>query len=190
MVYTTFMTREAAWQTLNQWMSNPNLIKHCVAVETAMLAYADHFNVSEAERAWWGIAGLLHDADYEKFPTEHPKKIIAWLQEQQVPDDVINAIDAHGFDFGIEAKSQLAKTLRAVDELTGLIVATALVRESKKLADVSVESVQKKWNNVGFAKGVKREDIERGAEEIGVPLEKHIEIVLEAMQSNATALGL
>ncbi len=184
------ITREVAFQKVDELISNPNLIKHCLAVEAAMNAYADYFKVSTAEKEEWAIAGLLHDADWERFPTEHPQIITQWLQEQNENEDLQNAIAAHGFNFNVEAKTLMAKTLRAVDELTGLVVAVTLVRASKKLADVDVESVLKKWHVAGFAKGVNRDDIEKGAAEIGVPLTEHIQIVLKAMQDISGDLGL
>lgn len=153
-----------------------------------MVFYADKFNASDKEK--WAAAGLLHDADYEKYPDKHPQIIIKWLKNEGADEDLVNAVEAHGFEFGIPAKTKMAKTLRAVDELTGLIVAVALVRESKKLADVKVSSVLKKWNNKGFAKGVKREDIEKGAEEINIPLKDHIQNVLTAMQKISGELSL
>jgi predicted hydrolase (HD superfamily) len=184
------MKRADAYTKLDSMLENKNLLKHCLAVEAALKAYAEYFDVPENEREDWAVAGLIHDADWEKFPDQHPQVIVEWLKENGADDDIINAVEAHGFAFNIEAKTQMAKILRAVDELTGLITATALVRESKKLSEVTVESVQKKWNNAGFAKGVNREDIVRGAAEIGVPLEKHIEIVLGAMQGISDELGL
>lgn len=183
------ITRKQAWEKLTQMIDNKNLIAHCIAVESAMRSYAKHFNIPSDDHEKWAIAGLLHDADWEKHPDKHPQIIIEWLKEQNQPEDLHNAIAAHGFNFNIEAKTQMAQTLRAVDELTGLIVAVALVK-GKKLANVSVSSVKKKWKDKTFAKGVSREDIERGAEEIGIPLDKHIEIVLTALQNNAQALGL
>jgi putative nucleotidyltransferase with HDIG domain len=184
------ITREQAWQKLNGLMSNQNLIKHCLAVEAAMLAYADYFRIENTEKEKWAVAGLLHDADYEKHPDQHPQIIIEWLKEQGADEDLLNAVAAHGFEFRVEPKALMAKTLRAVDELTGLVVAVALVRPSKKLSEVTVEAVLRKWKDKAFARGVKREDIERGAAEIQVPLEKHIKIVLTAMQGISDQLGL
>ena len=184
------VTRVEALDKLQSLISNKNLVKHCLAVEAAMTGYADYFKVAEKEKEKWAIAGLLHDADWEKYPDKHPLVIVEWLKKANAGEDIINAIEAHGFDFGIPAKTLMAKTLRAVDELTGLIVAVTLVRESRKLSDVSLDSVLKKWKVPSFAKGVKREDIEKGAAEIGVPLNKHIEIVLSSMQKIAGELGL
>lgn len=184
------ISRSLARQKVAELISNPNLVKHCLAVEAAMGRYADYFNIGDEEKEKWLAAGLLHDADYEKHPDQHPKVILAWLKENGANEELLNAIAAHGFEFGIKPKSLMAKTLRAVDELTGLIVAVALVRKSRKLADVSVESILKKWKDKTFARGVRRGDIERGAEEINVPLKKHLEIVLAAMREIAPKLGL
>lgn len=184
------VTRNKALEKLHELIDNQNLVKHCLAVEAAMLAYADQFGVSEDEKEKWAIAGLIHDADWEKYPDDHPQIILQWLKEEGASKDLINAVAAHGFDFGVEAETLLAKTLRAVDELTGLIVAVALVRPSKKLVDVTVESVLKKWNDKSFAKGADRAEIERGADEIGVSLNEHIDTVLKAMQAISSDLGL
>jgi putative nucleotidyltransferase with HDIG domain len=184
------LSREEAWKKINELINNPNLIKHCLAVEAGMAAYADYFKVSGEEKEKWQVAGLLHDADYEKYPDKHPKVILEWLEEKGVGEDLINAVASHGFGFDVEPKTLMAKVLRAVDELTGLIVAVALVRESKKIADVRVKSVLRKWKDKSFAAGVKREDIERGAEDIGVDLQEHIAIVLQAMQGISDQLGL
>lgn len=184
------LSREEAWEKVNELIDSPNLIKHCLAVEAGMAAYANYFGVSGEEREKWQVAGLLHDADYDRYPDKHPKVILEWLDEQKVSKDLVNAVASHGFDFEIQPKTLMAKVLRAVDELTGLIVAVALVRESKKIADVKVKSVFKKWKDKGFAAGVNREDIEQGAKEIEVDLKDHISIVLQAMQGIADQLGL
>lgn len=184
------ITRSQAFEKVNELIKNRNLVRHCLAVEAAMYAYADYFEVALSDKETWGLVGLIHDADWEAFPEKHPQVICEWLRGQGESDEVINAIEAHGFDFNIEAKTLMAKTLRAVDELTGLITSVTLVRPEKRIADVTVSSVLKKWKVSSFAQGVKREDIKRGAAEIEVPLEKHIEIVLTAMQGISDELGL
>lgn len=184
------ITRDKAFQKAQELIKNKNLVKHCLAVEAAMLAYAEKFNIDERDKEKWAVAGIIHDADYEKHPNKHPLIIVQWLREENAGEVLVNAVEAHGFEFDIPAKTQMAKTLRAVDELTGLIVAVALVRDSKKLADVTADSVLKKWNAKAFAKGVKREDIEKGAKEINMPLKEHIQIVLSAMQKISDQLGL
>lgn len=181
--------RKKAWEKLNEMLDNPNLVKHCLAVEAAMVGYAAYFDVPEASREDWAVAGLIHDADWEKHPDVHPAVIVEWLKEKEASDEIINAVEAHGFEFDIEPTSQMAKCLRAVDELTGLITAVALVK-GRDLSAVDVKSVQKKWKKKDFAGGVKREDIERGAEEIGVDLEEHIGNVLASMQGVRGELGL
>ncbi len=183
------LSRQQAWQKLNSLIDNPNLIKHCLAVEAAMGYYADYFNMPPAEKEKWQITGLLHDADWEKYPDKHPQVIVQWLKDQGEDEDVINAIAAHGFEFGVEPKTLMARVLRAVDELTGLIVAVALVK-GHKLANVQVKSVLKKMKDKSFARGVNREDIKRGAEEIELPLEEHIAHTLSALQNIADDLGL
>lgn len=179
---------EQASDLVTSWVENINLRKHCYAVEVAMSAYAAKFDPVNIEK--WKIAGLIHDADWDKWPEEHPHHLISWLNDHHVSEDVINAVAAHGFEFNIEPKTLMAKTLRAVDELTGLIVAVTLVQESKKLEDVTVQHVLRKWNKSGFARGVSRSDIERGAEEIEIELHEHIAIVLRAMQDISETLEL
>ncbi len=183
------LNRSQAWEKLNSLIKNQNLIKHCLAVEAAMDYYAEYFKVPQEEKEKWRIAGLLHDADYEKYPDQHPQVIVKWLEEQGEDEDIINAIAAHGFEFEIEPKTLMARTLRAVDELTGLIIAVALVK-GRKLANVQVKSVMKKMKDKSFARGVNREDIKRGAEEIDIPLEEHINHTLTALQHIADKLGL
>jgi putative nucleotidyltransferase with HDIG domain len=185
----TVVTREQAWRLLNEYMSNPNLIKHELAVEAAMRAYARRF---EEDEELWGVVGLLHDFDYERYPDmmEHGAKGAAILAERGYPAEIVHAVLAHNPAHGEPRITLLDRTLFAVDELTGLIVAVALVRPSKSLHDVKVKSVRKKWRDGAFARGVNREDIETGAAELGVDLNEHIQIVLEAMQGIAGRLGL
>lgn len=181
--------RSEAEGILEDWTKNKNLRKHAYAVETAMRAYATKFG-EDPEK--WGIVGLLHDFDYEKHPDagEHPFKGVAYLKEQGFSDELTEAILAHAEHTGTSRDTTLKKCIFAVDELTGLIVAVALVRPSKKLAETSVRSVVKKWKEKSFAAGVDREIIERGVEELGVELPEHIETVLKAMQDISEKLGL
>ena len=183
------VTREDAWKLLNEFTKNKNLIRHALAVEAAMRAYARKFGEDEEK---WAIVGLLHDFDYEQHPTpeDHPFVGAQILREGGWPEEIVRAVLAHADHTGVERKTLLEKAIFAVDELTGLIVAVALVRPSKSILDVKVSSVRKKWKDKSFAAGVKREDIERGAKELGVPLEEHIAIVLEAMKGIAEELGL
>jgi putative nucleotidyltransferase with HDIG domain len=181
--------RERAWALLTEHTKNENLVKHGLAVEAAMRAYAHRFGVDEEK---WGITGLIHDFDYEQHPTaeEHPAWGANLLEELGWPEDIVYAVRAHGDHLELPRKSLMDKTLYAVDELTGLIVAVALVRPSKSIMDVKLKSVKKKWKDKAFARGVHREDIERGAEDLGVDLNEHIATVLSAMQDIADDLGL
>lgn len=178
-----------AEQILEEWTKNKNLRKHAYAVEAAMRAYAAKFG-EDAEK--WGVVGLLHDFDYERYPDlkDHPFKGAAYLKEQGFSDELTDAILAHAEHTGMSRDTILKKCIYAVDELTGLVIAVALVRPSKKLADVKVKSVMKKWKEKTFAAGVDREIIERGAEELGVELRELIETVLKAMQGISEKLGL
>ena len=182
-------SRDEAQAILTEWTRNTNLRKHAYAVEAAMRAYAERSRQDPDE---WGVVGLLHDFDYEKYPDaqNHPYRGVEHLRGQGRPEELVEAILAHAEYSGVARDTPLKKAIFAVDELTGLIVAVALVRPSKKLADVTVESILKKWNDKRFAAGVNRGLIEQGAREMGVPLEEHIEVVLKAMQGIADRLGL
>jgi putative nucleotidyltransferase with HDIG domain len=185
-------TRREAWQLLTEYTESKNLIKHALAVEAAMRAYARRFEEDEDK---WGVVGLIHDFEYEKFPDlgpeGHPFKGAAILRERGWPEALIRAVKCHAPDLtDTEPETHMEKAIYAVDELTGLIVAVALVRPSKSIHDVEVRSVKNKWRDKSFASGVNREDIEEGAMMLGVPLNEHIEVVLEAMQGIADELGL
>jgi putative nucleotidyltransferase with HDIG domain len=182
-------TREEAQAVLDEWTKNVNLKKHAYAVEAAMRAYAEKLG-EDSDR--WGVVGLLHDFDYERFPSleEHPFRGVEFLRERGMPEELVEGVLAHAEHTGVERDTPMKKAIFAVDELTGLIVAVALVRPSKKLADVSVEAVLKKWGEKRFAAGVNRQLIEQGAEELGVPLDEHIATVLTAMQGCADKLSL
>jgi putative nucleotidyltransferase with HDIG domain len=181
--------REQAWELLTEYTKKQGLIKHALAVEAAMRVYAEKYG-EDAEA--WGIVGLIHDFDYERYPDleDHPHKGAEILKEKGYPHDWITAVLGHGNHTGVARKSIMAKALYAVDELTGFIVAVTLVRPSKKLADVTAKSVKKKMKDRTFAAAVNREDIRQGAEELGVPLDEHITTVIEAMQGIADKLGL
>jgi len=183
------LNRERAWQLLTEFTQNPNLLKHALGVEAAMRAYARHFGEDEET---WGIVGLIHDFDYERYPTQqdHVWEGMKILQERGWPEELIQAAASHASYTGIPRETRMARALFAVDELSGLIVAVALVRPSRSIFDVTVESVQKKWHDKAFARGANRQEIEQGAADLGVPLEQHIAIVLEAMQGIADELGL
>ncbi len=183
------MNREQAWELLNEYTKKDNLVKHALAVEAAMRAYAKKFNEDEEI---WGIVGLLHDFDYERFPTaeEHPFKGAEILREKGVDEAWIKAILGHADYTGVERDTLMAKTLFAVDELTGMITAATLVRPSKKIDDLKVKSVKKKLKDKSFAASVNRDDIKKGAEELEVDLSEHIQFVIDAMKSISDDLGL
>jgi putative nucleotidyltransferase with HDIG domain len=183
------VTRTQAWSLLTEFTKNPNLIKHALAVEAAMRAYARHFGQDEE---LWGVVGLIHDFDYEQHPTmeEHVWVGMQILRERGWPEEVVQAVGAHAPYTHIPRGTPLARAIFAVDELTGLIVAVALVRPSKSLLDVTVESVKAKWKDKAFARGVNRQEIEQGAAELEVPLDEHIATVLQAMVGIVDDLGL
>lgn len=183
------MTRDEAIQLLREYTKKPNLIKHALAVEGVMAAYAKKFGEDENI---WRIVGLLHDFDYEKYPDEknHPYKGAEILKAKGLPQEWIDAIMGHAEYTGVERKTLMAKALYAVDELAGFIIAVALVRPSKKLEDVTVKSVKKKMKDKAFAAAVDREAIRKGAEELGIELDEHIQIVLDGLKAVADELGL
>ena len=183
------MTREQAWELLCEWTPSESLRKHALSVEAAMRFYARKFGGSEEE---WGIVGLLHDFDYERYPTaeDHPFRGVEYLRSQGVSEDWLEAILAHADYTGVEARTLMAKALLASDELTGLITATVYVLPSRKLVDLKPESVRKRMKESGFARKVNRADIIRGAELLGIPLEEHIANVVGAMREVADDLGL
>jgi len=181
--------RDEAMALLREHTQNENLIKHMLAVEACMRAYAGKM---DGDVDLWGITGLLHDLDYEKHPTaeEHPMFGVRILEERGYPEEMIHAIKAHATYLGVPRESTLDKTLFAVDELTGFIVAVTLMRPSGKLADLKVSSVTKKMKQKGFARNVSRDDIREGAEDLGIPLNEHIGFVIRAMNEISEDLGL
>lgn len=190
----TLPTRAEALALMEAWTPNLSLRRHMLAVEAAMRAYATHFG-EDVER--WGLAGLLHDFDYERFPNdaqaadaEHPSEGVRHLRALGYPEDLCQAILGHAPFTGVARETQMAKALFAVDELCGLITAAALVRPSKSVMDLEASSVRKKLKDKAFARGVSREDVVNGAAELGVELEAHIAFVIEAMRRIAPALGL
>ena len=183
------MNRDNAWELLNEYTTNPGLIKHALAVEAAMRGYARKYGENENE---WGVIGLLHDFDYEKYPTaeEHPYKGAEILRGKGVDEDWIRTIMSHAPYTGVPRKTQRDKALFAVDELCGFLTAVALVRPDKTIATVEVKSVKKKMKQKAFAAQVSREDITNGAADLGVELDAHIAFVIEAMRGIAVELGL
>lgn len=181
-------SRDDALALLFEHTPSESLRRHCLGVEACVKWYARHLGEDEAR---WGLAGLLHDFDYEQHPDEHPLWGMALLKELGYPEDVIRAIAAHYAEkTGIEPESPLERHLFACDELSGFITAVAYVRPSRSVHEVEVKSVVKKLKTAAFAAGVKREDVQRGAELIGLPLEQHIENCIQAMRMESQALGL
>ncbi|MCK6623171.1 MAG: HDIG domain-containing protein [Calditrichaceae bacterium] len=183
------LTREDAYRLLTEYTAKEALLKHALAVEAAMRAYARKFR--EDEEAW-GIVGLLHDFDYEKYPSLefHPMEGAKILRAKGYPEEWITAIQGHAEHTGVPRETLMAKTLFAVDELCGFITAVTYVRPNRRLAEVTVESVKKKLKDKRFAAQVRREDIQRGAEELGVELDEHVRFTIAAMQGIAGKLGL
>lgn len=182
-------TRDEALALLREYNRNESLIKHALAVE-AVMRFAARKHGEDEEK--WGIVGLIHDLDYEKYPEQHCRMTQQILTERGWPEDYVRAAVSHGWGIctDVEPLSLLEKTLYAVDELTGLITACALVRPSKSLAEVSVESVRKKWKQKAFAAGANREVIEKGAGLLGVELNDLISDAIQGMRTVATELGL
>ncbi len=194
MTSATLPTRDDALALMHEYTAGESLRAHMLSVEAAMRAYAERYG-EDPER--WGLAGLLHDFDYERFPNaahsateEHPAEGARLLRERGYPEDVLDAILGHAHYTGVPRVTRMAKTLFAVDELTGLITATALVRPSRSLHEVDARSVRKKMKDKAFARGVSREDVTQGAEALGVELDVHIQFVIDAMRAVAPSLGL
>ena len=190
----TIPPRAATLALMHEYTTSESLRKHMLAVEGAMRAYAQKFGEDEDR---WGTTGLIHDFDYERFPNnahsatdEHPAEGVRILKSKGYPDDILEAILGHANYSGVPRTSQMAKTLFAVDELTGLITATALVRPSKSVHEVDAKSVRKKMKDKAFARGVSREDVINGATELGVDLDEHITFVIASMQARSADLGL
>lgn len=188
------MTRDEALELMHEYTPSENLRRHMYAVETAMRAYAARFG--EDEEAW-GLVGLLHDFDYERYPNQehhpsegHPSFGVHLLRERGFPEASCEAILGHAPYCGVPRTTPMAKALFAVDELCGFLTACALVRPDKSLGELKVKSVKKKLKDKGFARGVSREDIQIGVEEIGIPLEAHIEFLIAALQPNEERYGL
>jgi putative nucleotidyltransferase with HDIG domain len=186
-------TRDEAWKLVSEWIQSDSLRKHVLSVEAAMRGYARHFGEDEE---LWGITGLVHDLDFERYPDMddsqdgHPRTALRVLRELNYPPELIQAVAGHAPFLGIPRVTRMDSALWAVDELTGLIMAVGYVRPSKDLRDVEVKSVKKKWKDRAFAAALSREDIEAGAAELGMDVWEHVRIVLAAMQHIADELGL
>ncbi len=181
--------RQAAWSLLTEFTASENLRKHALAVEACMRVYARKFGEDEDT---WGVTGLVHDFDYEKYPTleEHPFAGNKIMEERGWPELIRRAVLSHAQYSGVPRLSNMEKALFACDELSGLITATALVKPGKSLAEVDAKSVRKKMKDKAFARSVNREDIIRGAQELGVDLDEHIAFCIDAMKAIAGELGL
>ena len=183
------LTREAAWALLTEYTKGDSLRKHALAVEAAVRGYARHFGEDEVT---WGVVALLHDFDYEQYPDlkDHPFKGAEILRARHYPELVIRAILSHGEHTNTPRESRLEHTLFACDEMAGFITASALVRPSKSVRDLEAPSVIKRMKDKAFARGVSRDDLRKGAEELGLPLEQHITNVIGFMRERADDLGL
>jgi putative nucleotidyltransferase with HDIG domain len=183
------LSRDDAWQLLNDYTKTESLLKHAVAVEAAVRGYARKFGENEEE---WGVVALLHDFDYERWPTpdDHPFRGVEILKEKGYPEWVTRAILSHADYSGVSRDSLLEKTLFACDEMAGFVTAASLVRPSKSVLDLEAASVVKRMKDKAFARAVKREDLRAGAELLGLPLDEHITNVILFLRDRADALGL
>ena len=183
-------TRTQAFELLKEYNSNASLIRHALAVESVMLHFAKI--MGETDREKWGVIGLIHDLDYERYPESHCRKVREILTARHWPEEYIHAVESHGWRLctDVEPIERMEKALYTVDELTGLISAVAILRPSKSILDLSVKSVKKKWKDKSFAAGTNREEMEKGATEFGVELWAHVDNVIVAMRRIAPQIGL
>lgn len=175
---------------VQKWTENKNLVRHMLAVEVVMRALARHFGEDEEK---WGLLGLIHDLDYEKYPKEHPMKAVEELKKLDFPPEIISAVKSHAWGYSKESpkpQTRMDWALYTCDELTGFIVAVALVKPDRKLASVTVDSILHKWHQKSFARGVDRKQIEYCESQLDIPLKDFIEIALKAMQDISKDLGL
>jgi putative nucleotidyltransferase with HDIG domain len=182
-------SRDEAWQLVTEWIQDEGLRRHLLGVEAAMRAYA---RKADADEELWGVTGLLHDLDYERHPdlgTGHPRIALKLFEEKGYPQELIDAVAGHAEFLGVPRETEMAKTLYAVDELSGFIAACALVRPTG-INGMAPKSVKKKLKQPSFAAGVDREEVRRGAEELGVDFDEHVAFVIAAMEERADDLGL
>lgn len=186
----TIPTRDEAFELLKKYNSDDSLIRHALTLEAVMLHFAEVFDEPDKEK--WGIIGLIHDLDYEMYPEQHCKKVREILMEHNWPEDYIRAVQSHGWGIcsDVEPVERMEKVLYTVDELTGLITATALMRPSKSIMDLKVKSVKKKWKQKSFAAGVNREVIKKGAQLLDLELDFIIDETIKGMQKVAEEIGL
>ena len=182
-------TRDDAWNLLNKYVQSDNLIKHCLAVEGVMRYLARKHGEDEEK---WGVVGLIHDVDYQQYPDQHCTKVRDILEEQGWPEEYIRAVQSHGYSRvnEIEPQSLMEKSLFAIDELTGLVTATALVRPSKSVLDTKAKSVKKKWKDKGFSAAVDRELIQSGVDRLEIELTELISDTIMGMRDVAEEIGL
>ena len=180
--------RHEAWRLLCEWTETDSLRKHARAVEIVMREAAHRYGAGRGDEDTWGVAGMLHDADYEKWPEDHPNRIVAWLRERG-EDEIAYAISAHYTRWGVPYRSQLDKALLACDELTGFIVACCLVRP-EGVSTLTPKSVRKKLKDKAFAAKVDRAEISAGAETLGVELPDHIQFIIDSLKPHAEELGI
>jgi putative nucleotidyltransferase with HDIG domain len=183
------VTRDEAWTLVQEWIQSDSLRKHLLGVEVGMRAYARRYG---EEEELWAVTGLVHDLDYERFPdleTGHPRKALEELERLDYPPEVIDAVAGHATFLGVPRETRMAKTLFAVDELSGFIAACALVRPTG-IHGMKPKSVKKKLKQPSFAAGVDRDEVRQGVEELGVDLDEHISFLIEAMEDHADELGL
>jgi putative nucleotidyltransferase with HDIG domain len=183
-------TRAQAYELLREYNKNESLIKHALAVEAVMVHFARFIGVGDVEK--WGIIGLLHDIDYEMYPDKHCIKAREILEANRYPEEYIHAVESHGWGIcvDVEPVETMEKVLYTIDELTGLITATTLLRPGKSILDLEAKSVKKKWKQKGFAAGVNREIIEKGAQILGMDMDLIIEETIKGMQQAAESIGL
>jgi putative nucleotidyltransferase with HDIG domain len=183
------MNRDAALEIVQEYVKNENLIRHMLAVEAAMIFYAEKFG---EDQEMWAVTGLLHDFDWEIHPNldRHPQDGAPILRQRGVPETIVQAILSHADHTGVPRNTRMEKCLSACDEITGLITAVALVRPSRSLYDLEAKSVKKKWKDRAFAAGANREEIEKAADEFGIELWEHVDNVILAMRRIAPQLGL
>ena len=182
-------TRKEAWELVCEWTESDSLRKHMLAVEAAVRAYARKFGADEET---WGVAGLVHDLDYERYPdlgTGHPRKALEMFEEKGYPRELIDAVAGHATFLGVPRETRMAKTLYAVDELSGFIAACALVRPTG-IEGMTPKSVKKKLKQPSFAAAVNRDDVRGGADQLGADFDEHVAFVIDALEARADELGL
>lgn len=182
------LTRDEAYELLRSWTDSEALMTHARAVEVVMRAAAHRYGAGETDEERFGLAGLLHDADYDRWPEEHPRKIVAWLEERGEPE-IAHAVSAHYTKWGVPHESLLDRALVACDELTGFVGACCLVRP-EGISTLTPKSVKKKLKQKSFAAGVERDEVAAGVEMLGADLTEHIQFIIDAMKPHAEELGV